>query len=1094
MKAMIRWAAQSSPAMNTIMVAVMLLGLYSFSTMRRELFPEFELEIVLVTVPYPGASPDEVEEGICQKIEQAVRTIAGIKKSTSVAKENFGYVILELESNIEDAQRVLNEVRSEVDRIPSFPELAENREIKQITLRQPALRVGVLGPESEGLEAERQLREVAEQVRNELLVLKPLPPTGAGAIFRRMSYDAESSVVSQANIIGERPYQIDVEIPEETLRQYGLSLKQVSQILRQENVDIPGGTLKSDVREVLLRGKNKRNQGAEIAKIPLVTRSDGVVLTVGDLGAVKDGFSEVVSIDIVQGKPAQVISVDRTSNEDVLAICDRVQRYAQEKQAGQGYEPLPPGYQLVTWFDQSVNVRDRMLLLRKNGVQGLLLVFLVLAIFLELKLAFWVALGIPISVLGAGAVLLQMGQTLNMLSMFAFLLALGIVVDDAIVIGENIYRHRKMNKSFSDAAISGTYEVWPAVVASITTTVIAFAPLFFVSGVMGKFFAVLPAAVITMLILSLLESLFILPCHLSHEDSGLFRIFSVLLYPLRPIAELFGFLNRKVEGLLQYVISRIYVPSLRYLLNRPLTLLSIGLAFMLLTLGLIRSGVAPFVLFPKVDTYLITAKVVYPDGTPAQVTAAATERMEAALYRASERLAPGEKIIDLTHRAVGHTTTADPGGADDRTNGSHVGVIEAELVDTSLRNVTSEALIVAWREETGEFPGAESLGFGGSGGPGGPAAQAIEFKLLAPREYMSELEAASEEYQDRLREEAGVFDVGDDLNYGKLEYRFSVKDRAKAMGITTRQLAETIRAAYYGEEAMRLQRGRHEVKLMVRYPREQRKSLSDLRQVRVRSEDRVERPVTELAEVDESRQYSEVNRVNQLRAITISADVNDDEGNAAEIVGRFQANVVPGLMEKYPHLTIRWEGQQEQTMDSVRSLFIGFVVALLAIFVVLTIEFKSYFQPFIILLIIPFGLIGSVWGHAILGLSLTLFSLCGIVALTGVVINDSIVLIDFINRQSKEGMPLKEAILEAVQHRFRPVLLTSLTTIAGLLPLLLETSFQAQLLKPMATSITFGLMSGTVLILYLVPGFYIIYGNCQAWLHSWRTVEKTFSE
>ena len=1070
--------------MNTLMLAVVLLGLYSFSTMRRELFPEFELEVILVTVPYPGASPEEAEEGICQKIEQAVRPIAGIKKSTSVAKENFGYVILELEANIPDAQRVLNEVRSEVDRIPSFPELAENREIKQITMRQPALRVGVLGPKTRGLESERQLREITEQVRNELLVLKPLRPSGAGAVFRQMSFDAEESVVSQANIIGERPYQIDVEIPEETLRQYGLTLKRVAQILRQENVDIPGGTLKSNVREVLLRGKNKRNRGAEIAEIPLVTRSDGVVLTVGDLGSVKDGFSEVVSVDVVQGYPALVISVDRTANEDVLAICDRVQRYALDKQAGRGYEALPAGYQLVTWFDQSVMVRDRMLLLRKNGVQGLLLVFLVLAVFLELRLAFWVALGIPISVLGAGAVLHQMGHTLNMISMFAFLLALGIVVDDAIVIGENIYRHRRMGKSFPEAAVAGAYEVWPAVVASITTTVIAFIPLFFVSGIMGKFFAVMPTAVIAMLLISLLESLFILPCHLSHENSLLFRIARLVFFPFRPIVDLFRYLNYQVERLLKWAIERLYLPSLRYLLDRPLTLVSISVALLLMTLGLIRSGVTPFVLFPKVDTNLITAKVVYPDGTPASVTEAATSRLEDAFYRAAEKLAGDGEVVHLTHRAVGHTTTVETAGADNRANGSHVGVIDVELIDTSLRSVTSDELIAAWRREAGEFPGAETLGFGGSGGPGGPGARAIEFKVLAPRQYMKQLEAACEECKRQLLSEPGVFDVGDDLHYGKLEYRFSVKDRAKAMGITTRELAETIRGAYYGEEVMRLQRGRHEVKLMVRYPREQRESVSDLRQIRVRAADRVERPVTELAELRESRQYAEMNRVNQLRAITISADVNDSEGNAAEIVSRFRANVIPKLKQEFPQLSVRWEGQQEQTMDSVNSLFIGFIVALLAIFVVLTVEFRSYFQPLIILLVIPFGLIGSVWGHAVLGLSLTLFSLCGIVALTGVVINDSIVLIDFINRQMKAGHPLKEAVLEAVQHRFRPVLLTSLTTIAGLLPLLLETSFQAQLLKPMATSITGGLMTGTVLILYLVPGFYTIYGNTVAWFRS----------
>ncbi len=428
MKSVIKWATNNSPAMNTLMVTVLIVGTICLATLRREVFPEFELEIILVTVPYPGATPDEVEEGICQKMEEAVRSISNIKKQTSVAREGAGFLVLELESNTKDVQKILSEVRGEIDRIPSFPALAEDPEITQLTFRSPAIRVGVLAPEdATGSEAELELREVAERVRHGLL---------------------QQPTISQANLLNVKNYQIDIEIPEETLRKHGLTLRQVAQIVRRENIELPGGKMTTRNQDVLLRGKNKRLTGEEIAKIPLVTTATGAVLTVGDLGRARDEFDDTTAINVVQGRPAIVISVDRTSSEDLLEIVDEVEAYRKKIKSA-----LPPGYDLVTWQDASVDVKDRMDLLVRNGGQGLILVFLVLAVFLELRLAFWVSMGIPIAVLGAGAVLWGSGQTLNMLSMFAFLLVLGIVVDDAIVIGENIYAHRQLGEDFVTAAL-----------------------------------------------------------------------------------------------------------------------------------------------------------------------------------------------------------------------------------------------------------------------------------------------------------------------------------------------------------------------------------------------------------------------------------------------------------------------------------------------------------------------------------------------------------------------------------------------------------------------------------------------------------------
>ena len=490
MKSVIKWAINNSPAMNTLMVTVLGVGLVSLMFMRREVFPEFELEIILVSVPYPGASPDEVEEGICQKMEESVRAIDGIKKITSIASEGMGSLVLELRADVPDVQKILNEVRSEIDRIPSFPELAEDPDIQQITFRQVAIEVAVIGPGNEDENSELELRTVSEKIRDELLQLKS---------------------VSQANIAGARDYQIDIEIPEATLRKYGLTLQDVARTVRRENLELPGGKMNTNSQVLLLRGKNKHLIGSEIEKIPLVTEAGGVVLTVDDLGEVHDEFADTTMISEINGKPAMSIAVERTSQEDLLAIVEEVRQYVKDVQ-------LPPGYSLKLWKDQSIDVRDRMELLSSNGLQGLILVFITLAIFLESRLAFWVALGIPISMFGACIVLYYTGQTLNMLSMFAFLMALGIIVDDAIVVGENIYEHRQMGKSFVVAAVDGASEVLPSVCASVTTTVIAFAPLLFVSGIMGKFIAVMPIAVIAMLLISLLESTFILPCHLAHGN------------------------------------------------------------------------------------------------------------------------------------------------------------------------------------------------------------------------------------------------------------------------------------------------------------------------------------------------------------------------------------------------------------------------------------------------------------------------------------------------------------------------------------------------------------------------------------------------
>ncbi len=1047
MKAFIRSAIQNAPAMNIIMVAVILVGLYSLSMLRRETFPEFDLDTIMVTVPYPGAAPEEVEEGICQKIEEAVQSISGIKKMTSTAAEGSGSVTLELESDVRDPARILDDVQSAVDRISTFPEKAERHEVKLAEIQEVVIRVGVLGPDRNDAEAELALRDVAEQVREELLLLPE---------------------VSQVNMTGTKSYEIDIEIPEATLRAHGLSLQDVASRVQRENHQLPAGTVRAESQEVLVRGYNRRLWGDEIAKLPLVTQQDGATLTIGDLGVVRDEFADVVSTNEYNGRPVVVIGVLCNEAEDALQITDAVNEYV----AG---AELPPGYTLETWGDRSVEIRGRLELLAKNGWQGLLIVFLLLAAFLDPKLAFWVAVGIPFSLLASAAYMVFIGETLNMITTFAFIMALGIVVDDAIVVGENIHAHRQMGKSLGRAALDGAVEVAPSVLTSVSTTIVAFMPMLFVSGIMGKIVAAIPMVMIAMLVVSLVESVTILPCHLSHERSAIFTLMDWILYAFRWVLWPLHVVNRWASAGLERFVERIYLPALQVVLRFRSVFVAGCIGLLIVSVGLIRAGVVPFVIFPKMDSNSLQASATFPDGTPGAVTERWVRHLEDAFWRVADRLErQGTPVAKSTYCLVGsELSQRGPGMTATGEGASHQGAVQVELLDASQRSIPSAEVVALWRKEAGPVPGTESLSFDSAQkGPGGTP---IEFKLTARTGAAEQLDRAVAMCSQKLSEFPGVFDIRDDSVPGKWEFRIRVKDDAAAMGVRTADLAETVRAAYYGEEVMRLQRGRHEVKLMVRYPRSERHTLAAFDEIRVRTGDGAERPFSEVAEVDIVRGYSKINRIDQYRCVTISADVNDEVANSREIVMALKNDFLPEMTRQCPEVRVRWEGRQEQEAESIGSLIIGFIVALAAMFVLLALEFKSYFQPLLVLTIVPFGMIGAVGGHLLMNSPLTLFSLFGIVALTGIVVNDAIVLVDFINRDIRSGRTPHEAVVEAGRRRFRPVLLTSVTTVGGLMPILLETSFQAQMLIPMATSLAFGVLFSTILVLFLAPVLYSLY-------------------
>ena len=1077
MKAIVQWAIRNSPAMNTFLIAAMIVGAISMIVMRREVFPNFALEIVLVSVPLPGATPDEVEDSICQKIESEVSNIDGIKKMTSVALEGFGYVILELNNNVDDVQRVLNEVKSAMDQV-RLPGQAERAEVQQIVFRAPAISVGVLAPHRARpptLEEERELREFAEEIRTELLELRAVPPANPMRRAFSFLFQPKGPAISSAEIAAARPYEISVEVSEDTLRKYGLTLQGVAAEIRKQTADLPGGTLKTESQEMILRANNKAEDGESIAALPLIsTDGNSEPVNVGDIANVIDGFEETTRSNLVNGRQALVVRVSKTAEEDLFTIVEAVKDYIATKS-------VPKGYTLEAWGDVSLDVRDRIELLSRNGLQGLILVFIVLAVFLELRLAFWVAMGIPISILGAGFVLLITGQTLNMLTMFAFLMALGIVVDDAIVIGENIYAKREQGMGHIKASIEGTFEVLPAVCASVTTTIIAFMPLLYVTGVMGKFISIMPVAVIAMLVISLFESTFILPSHLAHDNNLFMRAVAGVLYVFKPLIFVFHWINDKASRAMDWLIEATYQPTLKFSLgNKRIVLAGVTAVFMF-AIGLVLAGIAPLAFFPNMDGREVTATVAFPNGSPALFSEQAVTKLEQAFRHIDGQIQEetGKSVIKNVYRRIGEIGDGNMGPTG-VTNGSHVGTVEIELVQPSERTITTEELKQRWRRELPKIPGAEVLKFGSRQmGPGGAG---IEFKLLADERSVEYLDAATGDLKQYLAGKLGVSDIEDDSREGKVELLVKLNELGRSLGLDETTLANALRAGYYGEEVRRLQIGRHEVKLMVRYPEQARKNIEEFEQIRIRDNEGIERPLLDVAVPIEQRAFSKINRLDQRRSVTISASVDSKVANAREIIAEMKNEVVPELIEKYRRehgasLAVNWEGEQAQNEESFASMGAGFMVALLCMYVLLTLQFRSYIQPVIILGIIPFGWLGAILGHAIMGLNLTLFSFFGLIALTGVVVNDSIVLVDFINRRIREGVPLYDALMSAGKRRFRPILLTSFTTVAGLFPMLLETSMQAQVLIPMAASLIFGLITGTFLILILVPIFYMLYAK-----------------
>jgi multidrug efflux pump subunit AcrB len=1066
MRSLGQWSIRNNVTINLIVIFIMVAGVLTMLKMRREMFPQFSLDMIYISVAYPGASPEEVEEGICIKVEEQIEGLEGIARMLSTAREGEGSVLVELEAGA-DARKLLDEIKAQIDRITTFPEEAEEPFIIEVIRRDPTVYVAVFGDADE-----KKLRKFVEKIRDDLLAAEPPPPSRSGG-FRGLFYAIidllklkEPDRITQIDLVGVRPYEIAVEVSENDMRRFGLSFDQVVQAVRTGSIDLPGGRIKTEQGEILVRAKGQLYTGSEFEELPLITLPEGTVVQLGQVARVIDGFSDVDVRARFDGKPAALVSVHRTSKQDVIEIARIAKDYVERHR-----DQMPPDIQLALWGDLSVMVQERVDLLLRNGTQGMFLVFLGLALFLNIRLAFWVALGIPLSFMGAFMVLDVLDQTVNMISLFAFIMTLGILVDDAIIVGENVFTHYASGKSPAAAVVDGLKEVGGPVLMAVTTTMVAFVPLLFVTGIMGKFIAVMPMAVVAILAVSLFEAFVILPSHLDHALRTSERKKERFSWHER--------IRRRVEAGLNFVIANLYTPAVRYAVRNKYFTLAIGIGVLMISFGVVKGGYVPFVFFPKGESNWVIADLSYPLGTPYKITEDTVAHIEKSAFAVNEdhpdftrRNGP---LVKNVFSLVGLIPRRDWKPEE---YGSHVGVIWVEAAPSEVReDISTSDIMAAWRRKIGEIPGMESLTFATI--EGGPAGNPIEIQLSGHD--FDQLQQAAEEVRRELATYPGTMDISHNFKPGKQERRLTIRPGARSLGVTMRDIARQTRQAFYGEEALRIQRGRDDVKVLVRYAESDRSTLGGIEDMRIRTPDGREIPIHEVALVSMGQAYSTINRVDRKRTITVTSDIDEAAGNASAIVAELKADFLPKLIERYPDLSYDLEGQEKRTAESLDSLQSGYILALMGIFLLLAYQFRSYIQPIIIMAAIPFGLVGAIFGHLVMGMQFTMISIFGIVALSGIVVNDSLILIDFINRAVGDGMDVEDAVVESGRARFRAVLLTSLTTVAGLLPLLLERSFQAQFLIPMAVSISFGLMAATVLTLLYVPCLYmLVYELTQA--------------
>ena len=1046
MRAIVAWFANNRVAANLLMAVIVGAGLLALPDIREEVVPELDPEMISVMVPYLGAAPEEVEEGVCARIEEAVASLTGVKKITSTAAEGVGTVLIEVLEGIEPRE-LLDDVKNRVDAIATFPEETEEPIVQHQLVKRQAINVAVSGQVDE-----KTLKKIGERIRDDLAALQG---------------------ISQVELTTARPYEISIEVSETALRRHGLTFDRVADAVRRSSLDLPGGSVRTSGGEILLRGKGQAYLGEEFESLILLSRTDGTRILLGDVANVVDGFAETDQASRFDGEPAVLITVFRVGEQSAIDIAKAITDYVKE-----AARRLPAGITLTTWRDDSRVLRSRLELLTRNARFGFVLVVISLTLFLRLGLALWVSMGIPISFLGAIMLMPHLGVSINLISLFAFIVVLGIVVDDAIIVGENIHRHYEAGTPGLEAAIRGTREVLVPVTFGVLTSVAAFSPLLALGGMTGQMFRVLPLVVIPTLLFSLIESLCILPAHLSHLRQA----------PLTAVGRAWSTFQSAFTRSLKWFSDNIYGRVLDWSLEWRYLTVTAGIFTLLFSVGLWFGGWIKFQFLPDVEADNVVALLTMPRGTPPDVTARALRQLEDSAERMRREVErDGQSVFMHTLTSIGEqpslATQVRPGSGAVGQNfsGAHLGEMNIQLVSSEERTVSSLEIGNLWRELTPPIADAVKLTFSTSLLNSG---EDINVQLTSGR--LDELERAAEELKNYLGQYAGVDEITDSLLAGKQEIKLSILPAAETLGLTLADLSRQVRQAFYGAEAQRIQRGRDEVKVMVRYPFSRRRSLADLESMRIRTPSGAEVPFAVVAELSMGRGPADIRRVDRNRAVNVTANVNENRSNSNEIIADLQHTFLPDLARSLPGLKFSFEGEQRHQQDTLSDLADGFLIALLAIFALLAVPLRSYLQPLIIMSAIPFGLVGAILGHLLLGMDLTIISMFGIVALAGVVVNDSLVLVDYVNRRRREGLSAEQALRLGGRSRFRPILLTSVTTFLGLTPLLLEKSIQAQFLMPMAVSLAFGVLFATVIALIVLPSAYMILEDLLT-LFSWLT-------
>ncbi len=1007
----IAWMVHNRVTPNLLMIFLILGGLFTATRIKQEVFPEFDLDLVTVSVSYTGASPEEVEQGIILVVEEAIRGLDGVKELTATAAEGKGTVRAELEEGA-DRQKIYQEIRQEIDRITTFPDDADEPEVSLVTHLREVLALNLYGDVSE-----MALRETADQVRDRLL---------------------QNPRITQVDLSGIRDYEIMVEVPRERLRAYGLTLAGIARAIYSASIDIPGGSLDTAGGDILLRIKDRRDWADEFARIPLVTTAGGSVVYLEEIATVSEGFEDTDRFATYDGSRAIGIDVYRVGDQTPIEIASAAKIAMAEIE-----RDLPEGIQWSIGRDASEVYQQRLELLRKNAIMGLVLVIVVLGLFLELRLAFWVTMNIPTAFIGSLLFLPAMGVSINMMSMFAFTVALGIVVDSAIVAGENIYEYQEQGMGFIKAAILGARDVAVPITFSILTNVVAFLPLLFIPGTTGKIWKVVPLVVITVFLISLVEALLILPGHLAHiktRSTG------------RPAQGLHR-LQQSFSRQMTCFINGVYGPFLDMCIRWRALTVALGITLLMVVICYALSGRIGFIMMPRVesDSALVTA--VLPVGSP------------------MDKIRAVEKKLSDAMRAV-----AAENGEEQLLKGIFAKINEnqvemrAYLTEVGVRPLNTGEVTRLWREKLGTLVGLESLRFESDrGGPGSGAALTVELT----HSDIDVLDQASEDLAESLAGFSSVKDIDDGYTPGKQQIDFSIKPEGQSLGLTSAEVARQVRNAFSGAQALKQQRGRNEVTVRVRLPENERTSEYHVEHLMIHTPTGVFVPLTEIASVERNRAYTSISRRDARRTVTVSANV-EPIGETGQVQAALNSTILPELIRKHPGLAYGYQGRQADMKESMQNLISGFILAIMAIYFLLAIPFRSYSQPLIVMIAIPFGIVGAVIGHLIMGYNLSVMSMMGIVALSGVVVNGSLILIDYANQQRSEGVNPLEAIRISGQRRFRPIILTTLTTFGGLAPMIFETSRQARFMIPMALSLGFGILFATVITLILVPCLYMM--------------------